>query len=47
MLAERLRVDPGRAFERLRESARSQNRKLSELATAFIDGSAELPARRD
>jgi GAF domain-containing protein len=42
-LAERLQVDMDHAFELLRNYARSNNRRLSELASEFIDGSEQLP----
>ncbi len=41
-LAERLQVDMDRAFELLRNYARSRNRRLSELARAFVEGSEQL-----
>ena len=41
-LAERLGVDMDRAFSLLRDLARSRNRRLSELAQAFIDGTEIL-----
>jgi transcriptional regulator with GAF, ATPase, and Fis domain len=44
VLAERLGIDPGRAFELLRDSARTRNRKLVELAGAIVDGSEQLPS---
>jgi transcriptional regulator with GAF, ATPase, and Fis domain len=47
VLAERLGIDPGRAFELLRDSARSGNRKLAELAGAVVDGSEQLPVPAD
>lgn len=43
VLAERLHVDLAEAFALLRSSARSNNRRLSELAQAIVDGSAQLP----
>ncbi|MFF4879446.1 GAF and ANTAR domain-containing protein [Micromonospora sp. NPDC000668] len=43
VLAERLHVDVGEAFALLRNSARSHNRRLSDLAQAIVDGS-EQPA---
>ena len=47
-LAERLGVDMDRAFSLLRDVARSRNRRLSELAQAFVDGTEPLtgPAHR-
>jgi transcriptional regulator with GAF, ATPase, and Fis domain len=41
-LAERLGVDMDEAFSLLRHYARSRNLRLSELAQAFVDGSATL-----
>jgi transcriptional regulator with GAF, ATPase, and Fis domain len=41
-LAERLGVDMDEAFELLRNYARASNRRLSELARAFVDGSEGL-----
>jgi GAF domain-containing protein len=41
-LAERLQVDMDQAFELLRNYARSRNRRLSELAREFVDGSEQL-----
>ncbi|MGN9768462.1 GAF and ANTAR domain-containing protein [Micromonospora sp. SD12] len=43
VLAERLRLDVGEAFSLLRDSARSRNRPLSDLARAIVDGSEQLP----
>ena len=43
-LAERLHLDMDQAFALLRDYARSRNRRLSELAQAFIDGSETLTA---
>src|SRR3984957_10247080 len=54
-LAERLGLDTDQAFSLLRDRARTSNRRLSDLARAFIDGSETLartgaaqehPARR-
>jgi GAF domain-containing protein len=42
-LAERLQVDMDHAFELLRSYARSRNRRLSEMAREFVDGSEQLP----
>jgi GAF domain-containing protein len=42
-LAERLHVDVAEAFALLRHGARSQNRRLSELAQAIVDGSEQIP----
>ena len=48
-LAERLGLDMDQAFSLLRDFARNRNRRLSDLAQAFIDGSETLtslpPAR--
>jgi transcriptional regulator with GAF, ATPase, and Fis domain len=41
-LAERLSVDMDEAFSLLRNSARARNRKLSEVAQAFVEGSEPL-----
>jgi transcriptional regulator with GAF, ATPase, and Fis domain len=41
-LAERLGLDMDQAFNLLRESARAQNRRLSDLAQAFVDGTEAL-----
>ena len=43
-LAERLGVDMDQAFSLLRDFARARNRRLSELAQAFIDGKETLTA---
>jgi GAF domain-containing protein len=43
VLAERLRVDMADAFTLLRNGARSNNRRLSELAQAIIDGTEQIP----
>jgi transcriptional regulator with GAF, ATPase, and Fis domain len=43
-LAERLGVDMDQAFSLLREFARSRNRRLSDLAQAFVDGTETLTA---
>jgi AmiR/NasT family two-component response regulator len=42
-LAERLGVDTDQAFTLLRDRARASNRRLSDLARAFIDGTESLP----
>ena len=42
VLAERLRLDVADAFALLRNGARSQNRRLSELARAIVDGTEQL-----
>jgi ANTAR domain len=41
-LAERLGLDMDQAFSLLRDSARNRNRRLSDLAQAFVDGSENL-----
>jgi hypothetical protein len=38
VLAERHGIDPGQAFTQLRNYARNHNQRLTELATAVIDG---------
>jgi GAF domain-containing protein len=43
VLAERLHLDVAEAFTMLRNGARSNNRRLSELAQAIIDGSEQIP----
>src|SRR6266700_1282631 len=43
-LAERAGIDMDQAFEILRSYARARNRRLSELAMAFVTGSEDLPA---
>jgi cytidylate kinase len=45
MLAERLGLDMEQAFNLLRDSARSRNLRLSELARAFVDGTDTLTTR--
>jgi GAF domain-containing protein len=46
MVAERLHLDLAEAFALLRGSARSHNRRLSDLAQAIVDGSEQIqPAR--
>lgn len=45
VLAERLQIDVDEAFTLLRHSARSQNRRLSELAQAIVDGTERIPLR--
>ena len=44
-LAERLGLDMDQAFGLLREVARNRNRRLSELAQAFVEGSENLPGQ--
>ena len=41
-LAERLEVDMDQAFSLLRDRARTSNRRLSDLARAFVDGTEPL-----
>ncbi len=41
-LAERLGVDMDQAFSLLRDSARSRNLRLSDLARAIVDGTETL-----
>ena len=43
VVAERLRVDVAEAFTVLRSAARRDNRRLSELAQAIVDGSEAIP----
>jgi response regulator NasT len=43
ILMERHSVNEERAFEMLRESSRTANRKLVDLATAVVDGHRLLP----
>jgi transcriptional regulator with GAF, ATPase, and Fis domain len=43
VLAERLQVDVDEAFLALRKRARSQNRRLSDLAQAVVDGTEQIP----
>jgi transcriptional regulator with GAF, ATPase, and Fis domain len=43
-LAERLGLEMAQAFSLLRDSARARNRRLSELAQAFVDGTEPLTA---
>jgi GAF domain-containing protein len=46
MVAERLHLDLAEAFTLIRGSARSHNRRLSDLAQAIVDGSEQIqPAR--
>ncbi len=44
VLAERLRIDMDRAFGILRTHARNNNRRLSELAQAVVDGLEQIPS---
>ena len=41
-LAERLGVDMGQAFSLLRDHSRSHNRRLSEVARAFVEGTETI-----
>ncbi|MEU4222203.1 GAF and ANTAR domain-containing protein [Actinoplanes sp. NPDC026623] len=43
LLAERLQVNVGEAFTILRSSARTRNRRLSDLARALVEGTERLP----
>ena len=43
IIAERVHCDLATAFNLLRQQARSSQRRLSDLAQAVIDGSAQLP----
>ncbi|MEU4570172.1 GAF and ANTAR domain-containing protein [Micromonospora sp. NPDC023956] len=45
VLAERLQIDVGEAFALLRDSARSRNRRMPEMAQAIIDGSEQFAPR--
>src|SRR3954468_14887514 len=45
ILMERHAIDDARAFEMLREHARTGNRKLVDLTTAVVDGHRLLPRR--
>jgi transcriptional regulator with GAF, ATPase, and Fis domain len=44
VLAERLQLSVDDAFTILRNTARGQNRRLSEVALAIVDGSEQLPS---
>jgi transcriptional regulator with GAF, ATPase, and Fis domain len=46
-LAERLGVDMDQAFSLLRDFARARNRRLSELAQAFVEGTETLTGPAD
>ena len=46
-LAERLGIDVNQAFMLLRDQARNRNQHLSELARAFVDGTAAVTAPAD
>jgi hypothetical protein len=43
VLAERLHLDVDEAFTVLRSGARRNNRRLSDLAQAIVDGSEQIP----
>jgi GAF domain-containing protein len=43
VLAERLRLEMAEAFTLLRNSARSRNRRLADLAQAIVDGTEQIP----
>jgi len=43
VLAERLGIEVAEAFKVLRNTARSHNRRLSDLARAVVDGSEQIP----
>lgn len=43
VLAERLHLDMDEAFALLRNAARNNNRRLSDLAQAVVDGSDQIP----
>jgi transcriptional regulator with GAF, ATPase, and Fis domain len=43
VIAEREGLDPGQAFERLRNVSRAHNRRLSDVARVIVDGSEQLP----
>ena len=47
IVMERHRIGEREAFERLRDHARSTNRRVVDVAQAVIDGHALLPARAD
>jgi AmiR/NasT family two-component response regulator len=47
ILMERHSLDEDAAFEMLRQRSRSDNRKLTDLATAVVDGYRLLPKHRD
>ncbi|CAN5169796.1 GAF and ANTAR domain-containing protein [soil metagenome] len=44
MLAERAHVDPGTAFQLMREHARRSGRRLSDIASQVIDGGLDIAA---
>jgi transcriptional regulator with GAF, ATPase, and Fis domain len=44
VLAERFHLDVADAFTALRDGARSNNRRLSELAQAIVDGTEQFPS---
>jgi response regulator NasT len=47
ILMERHGIDDRAAFQRLRDHARSGNRRVVDVAQAVVDGHALLPARSD
>src|SRR3954449_7945645 len=46
ILMERHTIDEGSAFAMLREQSRIENRKVTELAAAVVDGTASCPSSR-
>jgi len=44
VLAERLQLDMAAAFTLLRDTARSHNRRLADLAQAIVDGTEQVPS---
>jgi len=46
MVAERLHLDMAEAFTLIRGTARSHNRRLSDLAQAIVDGSEQIQLAR-
>jgi len=44
VLAERLQLDMAEAFTLLRDTARSHNRRLADLAQAIVDGTEQVPS---
>jgi response regulator NasT len=47
IVMERQRIGEREAFDRLRDQARSTNRRVVEVAQAVVDGHALLPPRAD
>jgi hypothetical protein len=47
ILMERHEVDERRAFDRLRDHARSRNRTVVDVAASVVEGRALLPKARD